>query len=255
MMNHPSNLKNLSDLIEIHEFFFQANEQISMHCCLWGDFNFSLDGILQLQIRDELYLAPPNYGLWLPPQTEHGCLAVHQDVTHFICIRIHPDLAQHLSPQCQTLVTLPLLHALVKEALLIRHNYPQQYQHLLQVIFDQLRFADSYDHYLPQSSHPVLQPILAKLNELSNFQHSIQNLLAPFQISERHLLRLSQQELRLSISEWRNRAKIIHAVCLLKQGQSIKQIAYLLGFRHSSSFIAFFRRYIGKTPTEMRVER
>lgn len=254
-MTHASNLKNFSDLIEIHEFFFQANEQISMHCCLWGDFNFSLDGVLQLQISDELYLAPPNYGLWLPPQTEHGCLAINQDVTHFICIRIHPDLAQHLSPQCQTLVTRPLLHALVKEALNIRQQHPRHYQHLLQVIFDQLCLADSYDHFLPQSSHPVLKPILTQLNNIAHFQSSIQEVLASFQLSERHVLRLCQQELKLSISEWRNRAKIIHAICLLKQGQSIKQIAYTLGFRHSSSFIAFFRRYLGKTPADMRFER
>lgn len=252
-MNDASNLKNISEYIEIHEFFFEAHQQISMHCCLWGDFNFSLDGILQLQIGDELYLAPPNYGLWLPPETEHGCIAIDQNVTHFICIRVHPDLALQLGTSCQTWVTRPLLHALVKEALLIRQNYPQQYQHLLQVIFDQLRFAERYDHYLPQSSHPVLQPILAQLNDPSHFQSSIHEILKPFQISERHLLRLSQQELRLPISEWRNRAKIIHAVCLLKQGQSIKQIAYLLGFRHSSSFIAFFRRYVGKTPTEMHL--
>ena len=49
-MNNASNLIQLNDMVEIHEFFFQANDQISMHCCLWGDFNFSLDGILQLQI-------------------------------------------------------------------------------------------------------------------------------------------------------------------------------------------------------------
>ena len=254
-MNDASNLIQLNDMVEIHEFFFQANDQISMHCCLWGDFNFSLDGILQLQIGDALYLAPPNYGLWLPPQTEHSSIAIDQQITHFICIRIHPYLANKLSQQTQTLVTRPFFHALVKEALRIQHSHPQQYQHLLQVIYDQICMADCYDHYLPQTSHPVLQPILAQLNDVSNFQYSIQQILAEFRISERHLLRLSQQELKLPISEWRNRAKIIHAVCLLKQGQSIKQIAYLLGFRHSSSFIAFFRRYLGKTPAEMRLER
>ena len=71
-------------------------------------------------------------------------------------------------------------------------------------------------------------------------------------MSERHLLRLSQQELQLSLSEWRNRAKILYAIAQIRQGMTVKKLAYELGYQHSSSFIEFFKRYTEQTPAQLR---
>ncbi|MBP6437617.1 MAG: helix-turn-helix transcriptional regulator [Paludibacteraceae bacterium] len=71
-------------------------------------------------------------------------------------------------------------------------------------------------------------------------------------ITERHLLRLCQQELNMTISEWRNRAKILYAITQLRQGESIKKIGYDLGYNHSSSFIEFFKRYTDQTPNQLK---
>jgi AraC-like DNA-binding protein len=93
------------------------------------------------------------------------------------------------------------------------------------------------------------------LQHLSNpelFHQNLQQLLHPIPFSERHLLRLSQQELQLSLLEWRNRAKIIYAITQLRQGKTIKKLAYELGYQHSSSFIEFFKRYTDQTPAQFR---
>lgn len=112
--------------------------------------------------------------------------------------------------------------------------------------------AKIYDDYLPQSHHTVLLPVLQQLADPKLFQYSLQTLLKRFSLSERQILRLSQQELGLSISEWRNRAKIIYAISQIRQGASIKRLAYELGYQHSSSFIAFFKRYTQHTPLQLR---
>ena len=126
------------------------------------------------------------------------------------------------------------------------------YRHLLQVLLDQIYMAPAYDQYLPQSNHGLLAPILKKLAEPTRFKQSLQQVLADFDLSERQILRLSQQELQLPISEWRNRAKIVYAIAQIRQGMAIKQIGYQLGYQHSSSFIDFFKRYTGQTPAQMR---
>lgn len=118
---------------------------------------------------------------------------------------------------------------------------PEYLEHLLQVLFDQLQQAPAYSHYLPQTRHPVLLPILEKLSDPLLFNLSLQQLLQNFSVSDRHLLRLSQQELQLSLSEWRNRAKIVYAIHQIRQGTSIKRLAYDLGYQHSSSFIEFLK--------------
>ncbi|EXF56137.1 bacterial regulatory helix-turn-helix s, AraC family protein [Acinetobacter sp. 1294596] len=243
----------LDELIKIDQFFYEKNEIVASHSSLWGDFNFSLDGILEIQTGKQTFLAPPNYALWLPPQTEHCSIALDHSVTHFICIRVHPSLCDQLPREVKTLSIRPFLLALVREILEQSSGAPGPvYSHLIQVLFDQLLQAKIYDDYLPQSHHTVLLPVLQQLADPELFQYSLQTLLKRFSLSERQILRLSQQELGLSISEWRNRAKIIYAISQIRQGASIKRLAYELGYQHSSSFIAFFKRYTQHTPLQLR---
>jgi len=239
--------------VEVHEFLYQKDDIVSPHSSLWGDFNFSLNGTLEFDIEGKYYLSPPSYGLWLPPHTEHQSLPVEHEI-HYICIRLHPRFGNSLGDICRCFSIEPFFRALVVQILEQQKqaNRPEYLEHLLQVLFDQLQQAPAYSHYLPQSSHPILSPILEKLSEPAEFRLSLQQVLQHFAVSERHVLRLSQQELQLSLSEWRNRAKIIFAINQLRQGMTIKQLAFALGYQHSSSFIEFFKRYTGQTPMQLK---
>ncbi|WP_445114620.1 AraC family transcriptional regulator [Acinetobacter sp. WZC-1] len=245
----------LKDLIEIEEFHYQKHDTVTPHSSLWGDFNFSLNGLLEFWIHQQLFLSPPSYGFWIPPRTEHCSVALDEHVTHYICIRIHPSLCHYFASRCKTLSITPFLRHTVAELLHQKQAgfpVPVYQQHLLQILLDQIQLAPAYDQYLPQSNHPVLQPILKQLADPQQFTSSLQQIIAPFHLSERHVLRLSQQQLQIPISEWRNRAKIIYAISQLRQGSSIKHISYELGYQHSSSFIEFFKRQTGQTPAQMR---
>ena len=246
---------NIEQLIEINEFFYKKNDVVNQHCCLWGDFNFSLNGTLELRIGQQSYLSPPSYGLWIPPRLEHCCSALEAATTHYVCIRIHPSVSAVLPHNVKTLSIRPFLRYAVEEALQqqrIGRPHLNYYQHLLQLILDQIRLSPAYDYYLPQSNHPILAIILQRLADPALFMKSLAQIFAAFDLSERHILRLCQQELNMPISEWRNRAKIIYAISQLQQGLSIKSIGYALGYQHSSSFIEFFKRYTGQTPAQLR---
>lgn len=239
--------------IEVHEFLYQKDDVVSPHSSLWGDFNFSLNGTLEFDIEGKYYLSPPSYGLWLPPHTEHQSLPVEHEI-HYICIRLHPKFGRFLGDVCCCFSIEPFFRALVIQILEQQKSKssPEYLEHLLQVLFDQLKQAPAHSHYLPQSNHPILAPILEKLADPEQFNMSLQQVLYNFTVSERHVLRLSQQELQLSLSEWRNRAKIIFAINQIRQGMTIKQLAYTLGYHHSSSFIEFFKRYTGQTPIQLK---
>ncbi|KXZ68016.1 AraC family transcriptional regulator [Acinetobacter venetianus] len=239
--------------IEVHEFLYQKDDVVSPHSSLWGDFNFSLNGTLEFDIEGQYYLSPPSYGLWLPPRTEHQSLPVEHEI-HYICIRLHPRYGQALGLSCRCFSIEPFFRSLVLQILEQQKQQaqPEYLEHLLQVLFDQLKQAPAYSHYLPQSTHPILAPILEKLSAPDSFHQSLQQVLQQFSVSERHILRLSQQELQLSLSEWRNRAKIIFAINQIREGMTIKQLAFALGYHHSSSFIEFFKRYTGQTPIQLK---
>lgn len=246
---------NLNTLIEVEEFHYQKDEIVTAHASIWGEFNFSLNGLVEYQIEQEKFLSPPNYGIWIPPQTTHCSTALAEQLTHYICIRLHPKLCHLLPPICSTLSILPFFRQTVAELLRIKQQkqtHTVYYLHLLQVLLDQLQFAPSHQQYLPQSDHPVLAPILKALSIPERFRDSLQQVLAEFPVSERHILRLSQQHLQLSISEWRNRVKIVYSINQLQKGETIKRLAYQLGFQHTSSFIDFFKRRTGQTPAQLR---
>lgn len=247
-------LDNIQQYIEVNDFFYQKNEIVAPHSSLWGDFNFSLNGILEYEIEQQVYLSPPNYGLWLPPQTAHTSIALDEQITHYVCIRIHPSLCGDFTSCTKTLSIRPFLRNLVHEILEQRQHGKNTtaYAHLLQVLIDQLKTAPAYDTYLPQTNHALLKPLLQQLANPQFFHKSLQQLLNNASISERHLLRLSQQELQLSLSEWRNRAKILYAIMQIRQGKTVKKLAYELGYQHSSSFIEFFKRYTEQTPAQLR---
>lgn len=239
--------------IEVHEFLYQKDDIVSPHTSLWGDFNFSLNGTLEFDIEGKYYLSPPSYGLWLPPRTEHQSLPVAHEI-HYICIRLHPQFGNVLGDVCRCFSIEPFFRTLVIQILeqQKKNSSPAYLEHLLQVLFDQLKQAPAHSHYLPQSAHPILAPILEQLADPDLFNLSLQQVLYNVAVSERHVLRLSQQELQLSLSEWRNRAKIIFAINQIRQGMAIKQLAYRLGYHHSSSFIEFFKRHTGQTPIQLK---
>ena len=125
-------------------------------------------------------------------------------------------------------------------------------QRLAGVIIDQIRQAKCYDRFLPWSQHSRLEPVLRQIQQQPASLITLQQCADMVGLSERHLLRLSQQELHMSLNEWRSRAKLLIAIDMLRQQHSINQIASYLGYHSASAFINMFQRMTGKTPTQLR---
>jgi len=211
----------LEQRIEITELFYEKDDVIYPHSGLWGDFNFCLNGILEYEAAGQIHWSPPSYGLWLPPHTAHHSVALDEHTTHYVAVRLDPALCRGFSAQVEVLSIAPFFRQLIQETL-------------------RLRQQGCLSHY----RHALAAPAL--------FTKSLQQILARYALSERQLLRLSQTELQLSLSEWRSRAKILHAAAQLRQGISIKALAAELGYQHSSNFIEFFKRYTGQTPAQLK---
>lgn len=240
--------------IELFEAHYRQSDTVYPHCCLWGDFNFCLNGVFEYEIAGQHHLSPASYGLWIPPQTEHCSFAIDDQPIRYVAIRLAPHLCQKFPKQTEVFSIQPFFRLLVEETLSLsaQPDEIERYRHLLQVLLDQLLHAPKHQHYLPQSHHVVLKPILEFLARSEHFVLSLQQCLSQFSLSERQLLRLSQTELNMSLAEWRNRAKIVYAIQKLRMGVSIKALSIELGYQHSSSFITFFKRYTGKTPHQHR---
>lgn len=233
-----------------------AHSVYPSHGHAWGEFIYAFDGVMEVSIGTTQYITPPPYGIWLPPHLQHSGLN-RTPVSHGT-LYVHEKLCNQLPKQAGILLSSPLVSALflhLKQQPLphiateIEHT---EHQRMLQVIVDQLQYAQLLGSYLPSSDHPLLNQLLSQLHAAPADTRHIASLAKQFNLSERTLARLCQRELGMSLNEWRQRLKVMKAMSLLNQGQSVEHIAFDLGYASASAFIHMFKRWMQLSPDQFR---
>jgi methylphosphotriester-DNA--protein-cysteine methyltransferase len=73
-------------------------------------------------------------------------------------------------------------------------------------------------------------------------------LCGPAGASLRTMQRVFRRETGTDFEFWRRQARLMKAIELLVSGESVKQVAYALGYRQPTAFVEMFRGILGKTP-------
>lgn len=230
-----------------------AHTSYPLHSHEWGEFVYAFSGVMELKLGDRHYLAPPQYGIWLPPRVAHRGLNRHE-ACH-CSVYVAAALTARLPAAPCALTVSPLLRALLDHLRLQPEAAPRSSaprQRLLQVLVDQLAAATCVGSYLPSSDDPLLAPVLAALQAAPGDARSIAELAAAVHTTERTLMRRCQSELGMTLAEWRQRLRAVKAMPRLEAGETIENIALDLGYSSASAFIAMFRRLMGTTPDEYR---
>ncbi|MEX6502910.1 AraC family transcriptional regulator [Pseudomonas zhanjiangensis] len=218
----------------------------------WGEFVYSFTGVMEVQLQGQHFLAPSQYGIWLPPGVEHR--GMNHDETFYCSLYVSAGLTAALPRQACALTVGPLLRALLEHCRQHIEGAAKTAQELrlLQVAVDQLGSAEVAGSYLPASRDSLLEPVLRALQGNPGDCRSIAELARTVHTTERTLMRRSQRELGMTLSEWRLRLRVLSAVAPLEAGQTVENIAHDLGYNSVSAFIAMFRRMMGATPDEYR---
>lgn len=227
------------------------------HQHAWGEFVYSFSGIMEVKLADHHYLAPPQYGVWLPPQVAH--IGVNRFEAHHGSVYITAEACQALPPTPCALTVSPVVRALLdhlRQQPAPRPGVPpavsEQEGRLLQVLVDLLAQAPCAGSYLPTSDDPALGALLRELEAHPADNRGLTELAQALHTTERTLMRRCQRDLGMSLNEWRQRLRVIKAMTLLEAGQTVESIALDLGYSGASAFIAMFKRLMGATPDEYR---
>ncbi|MDN8271996.1 AraC family transcriptional regulator [Acinetobacter sp. ABJ_C1_1] len=240
--------------IWFHLASMPADATYPQHHHDWGEFVYSFEGAMEIKLPKIHFLAPPPYGIWLPPNVEHRGL--NRDVTMHSSIFLEPDLCKSLPSDACVLMTTPLLRVILTE---LKNSPPRvpcliQQTRLLQVTLDQLEILKKVDIFLPTSEHTGLSIILNYLYLHPEDNSHLSDLARMANLTERTLARYCDKELGMSLTEWRQRLKIFKSLPMLETGQSIKTISLNLGYANTSAFINMFKRWMGTTPDSFRKE-
>jgi AraC-like DNA-binding protein len=242
-----------------HPVFFrtdslQPDSSYPRHRHHWGEFVYAFSGVMELKLADRHYLAPPQYGIWLPPEVEH--VGLNRREATFCSLYLARERCRALPGQACALAVSSLLKALLEQLRARGIDTPRtpQESRLVDVLVDELVAAPRQGTYLPTSEDPLLQPILSACEARPDDQRTLAEWARRVHSTERTLVRRCQRDLGMSFGEWRQRLRIVRALAMLEAGRSVESIAFDLGYSSSSAFIAMFRRMMGTSPDKLRRE-
>jgi transcriptional regulator GlxA family with amidase domain len=207
---------------------------------------------MEVKVADHHYLAPPQYGIWLPPDLDH--VGLNRYEAHHCSLYIARPGCDVLPPTPCALTVSPLVRAVLED---LRQQAPDaastpQHARLLQVLVDQLAVAPRAGSYLPSSDDPALAAVLAMLQAQPGDNRSLPELAHAAHTTERTLMRRARRDLGMSLADWRQRLRVVKAMPMLEAGQTVETIALDLGYGSASAFITMFKRLVGATPDEFR---
>ncbi len=240
------------------EFIALRHEQINTqteyksHTHPFGQLLYVVCGIMEMEVEGKHYLAPPEFCIWIPANTQHA--SFNKQSVKFRIIDFSKKYNQILAMNPCVVRLSSIFNAIMTDMYQRGVVQPQTEQdsRLGEVLIDQFLISPCQDSYLPTSKDKFLAPILQELQQEPANNTTLAGWAKRYYTSERTLSRRCQQELGMSFSEWRQRLRYLHAVAGLEQGKSVYEVALDVGYSSASAFIAMFQQISGVTPDRFR---
>lgn len=217
------------------------------HSHPWLQLSYASQGVLQIRTDQGWFLAPPQWAILVPPDLEHT--VVNSPGTQmrslYIATRALPGIET-----CEVLAVSDLLREMIRHFSRLPVDYDEQGEHgrLVAVMLDLVREAPREAFSLPWPSEPglrqICKAILAAPQQPLNMADWSRRLGISVRTLERHFL----QHTGVTLRRWRLRTRLLSALPMLERGDSVTDVALACGYESTSSFIASFRQFFGRTP-------
>ena len=205
-------------------------------------------GVIRVETISGLWWVPPQQAVWVPARIEHEVAA--EQAVSMRSLYVHERAARRLPTVCGVVPVKPLLRELIVEACrrLGTDDVEDTDARLTEVILDELQQLRPEPLYLPIPQDKRLRRIVDVLAADPTDSRTLDDWGRSAGASARTLARRFQRETGLSFGRWRQRLRILSAIPKLAAGDSVTRVAYDLGYRSPSAFIAVFRRTLGQPP-------
>lgn len=181
-------------------------------------------------------------GAWIPARTRHAIDPAPAATVRTLYIHA-PWRLPRFGGSCAVLELNPLIRAVADH--IHRHGADKN---LVTVLLDQLSTQRELPLFLPALSSPIARQVADAFAADPGGTPRIRELAAELGVSDRTLERAFLADARMTLGEWRQRARIGRAVALLAGGMDVKDVALEVGYETPSAFVVAFKKYVGRTP-------
>ena len=159
-------------------------------------------------------------------------------------------LASRLPRTCMVLHVTTLLRELIIEAVRIGKLQTRNRLHrtLRDLIVHKLHDSSPVPIFVTMPGDPRALAVAQATMADQAAGRSLSELCAKAGGSVRTVQRAFRRDVGLSFESWRRQARLMKAIELLVAGHSVKEAAYEVGYRRTSTFVEMFRHTMGTTP-------
>ena len=213
----------------------------------WDYVVFAHSGVFTALTDDEAWTIPAHRALCVP----NGA-TVRIDTTKRTAIRcLYVDANLNMiTDEIRVVSVTPLTRTLLAHAIdtaPMRLDTPAR-SATITLLTDRLAHDPDAPLQLPLPDDTVARNLALAM--MSAPADDLDNHLQASNASRRTLERRFKSETQMSLGQWRRRARILAAVGMLAQGESVTRVATDVGYSSPSSFVSAFRAELGAPPRE-----
>jgi AraC-like DNA-binding protein len=209
---------------------------------------YATRGVMEVASSSSRWLIPPQFAVWIPAETRHSIRMPAAVSMRTLYIR--RGLAQGMPKGCAVFYVTPFLRELIVEAVRVRKLIAKDALHraLRDLIVAHLHVASPIPTFvtLPTDARAlaVANALMVRIAENPSFRL----LCAEAGANVRTIERCFHREVGTDFETWRRQARLMKAIELLVAGKSVKQVAFAVGYRGPSAFVAMFHQAFATTP-------
>ncbi|MES2450203.1 MAG: helix-turn-helix transcriptional regulator [Pseudomonadota bacterium] len=233
-----------------HQLDFADHKgEVPQHVHRKGQLIIALHGAVTCTAKNEIWIVPPNCGVWIPGGVPHSARATENARLNYLFVE--PGAAS-LPEECCTLLISPLIREMVDRLAREGGDYlsDSHAARLARVALDELVGMRRERFNLPVSGNPKIRAIAVALTVEPSDRSTLGEWAKRVAMSERSLARLMIAETGLTFGRWRQQLHLVIALRELASGATVQAVANALGYESVSAFITMFKKALGSTPTQ-----
>ncbi|MCV9910356.1 helix-turn-helix transcriptional regulator [Brucella sp. HL-2] len=215
---------------------------------------YAISGIVSVTTTEGTWVVPPSRAVWVPAGVQHETKS-HVTV-QFRALLIDLPEIRGLPSACTVVEVTPLLRELILRLseLVEKPRGADFSRTVTQLLLQELTSLPIEPLSLPIPRHAQLALFCEWLRSDPAATIGLHKAAGLLHMSRSSFMRLFQRETTMSFACWRQQARLLHALPLLAEGQSILNVALACGYDSPSAFSAMFRRSLGRSPSEYFAE-
>jgi AraC-like DNA-binding protein len=228
---------------------YPAGHVIDRHVHARGQLVYAAHGVMLVAAAGGQWIVPPTRAIWMPAGVHHLIRCI--GVVHMRSIYVHPDAAPQLPGRAHAVGVSPLLRELIRAATEVEPPYDAESRdgRVMRLLLDELHALPVLPLHLPQPLDERLRRICGRLSAQPDDVSTLVDWSRELGIDAKTIQRLFARETGMTFGQWRQQARLLHALERLAVGEKVVDVALALGYDSPSAFATMFKRQFGETPS------